>query len=116
MGWGGALRAGKAATAAEGWSTVVVDVSHVVWGMRLSTPEAPKAAPWHALAVVARTGMSIGPKGMLKSSNALEWNMVDLFKNPQLIKEVKAEFKERKGNSKYVPMIPPGPPPVPQKK
>jgi len=42
--------------------------------------------------------------------------MVDLFENPQLIKEVKAEFKERKGNSKYVPMIPPGPPPVPQKK
>ena len=44
-----------------------------------------------------------------------------ILKNPkknhsQLIKEVKAEFKERKGNSKYVPMIPPGPPPVPQKK
>jgi aminobenzoyl-glutamate utilization protein B len=60
--------------------------------------------------------MSIGHKGMIQASNALGMTMVDLFENPQLIKEVKAEFKERKGNSKYVPMIPPGPPPVPQKK
>ena len=41
--------------------------------------------------------------------------MVDLFQNPQLVKEVKAEFKERKGSSKYNPMIPQGPPPVPKK-
>jgi aminobenzoyl-glutamate utilization protein B len=41
--------------------------------------------------------------------------MVDLFEDPQLVKEVTAEFNERKGSGKYEAMIPPGPPPVPQK-
>jgi aminobenzoyl-glutamate utilization protein B len=60
--------------------------------------------------------MSIGHKGMLKATRALGMTMVDLFEDPQLVKEVTAEFKERKGSSKYKAMIPPGPPPVPQKK
>jgi len=59
--------------------------------------------------------MSIGHKGMIQATKALGMTMLDLFENPQLVKEVKAEFKERKGSSKYKPMIPPGPPPVPQK-
>ena len=116
VGMDGAIHALKETKPAQGGSTDVGDVSQLVPVVRLSTPAAPKDAPWHSWAVVACTGMSIGHKGMLKASNALGMTMVDLFENPQLIKEVKAEFKERKGNSKYVPMIPPGPPPVPQKK
>ena len=52
---------------------------------------------------------------MIHATKALGMTMVDLFENPQLVKEVKAEFKERKGSGKYKAMIPPGPPPVPQK-
>ena len=100
---------------AQGGSTDVGDVSQLVPVVRLSTPAAPKDAPWHSWAVVACTGMSIGHKGMLQASKALGMTMVDLFENPKLIKEVKAEFKERKGNSKYKAMIPDGPPPVPAK-
>ena len=38
--------------------------------------------------------------------------MVDIFEDPKLVKEIKAEFKERKGSRRYEPMIPPGPPPI----
>ena len=58
--------------------------------------------------------MSIGHKGMLFAAKSLSMTMVDLFENPQLVKEIKAEFKKRKGDKIYKAMIPDGPPPVPQ--
>ena len=97
---------------AQGGSTDVGDVSQLVPTVRLSTPAAPKDAPWHSWAVVACTGMSIGHKGMLHASKALGMTMVDIFEDPKLVKEIKAEYKERKGSSRYEPMIPPGPPPI----
>ena len=36
--------------------------------------------------------------------------MLDFYKNPKLIEEVKSEFLERKGDKVYDPRIPPGPP------
>ena len=38
--------------------------------------------------------------------------MVDLFEDAELRKQVQAEFKERKGDYIYKPMIPEGPPPL----
>jgi aminobenzoyl-glutamate utilization protein B len=38
--------------------------------------------------------------------------MVDLFENPKMVEEVKAEYKERKGDHEYNAMIPEGPPPI----
>ena len=38
--------------------------------------------------------------------------MVDLFEDQQLVEDVKAEFKERKGDYIYQAMIPEGPPPL----
>jgi aminobenzoyl-glutamate utilization protein B len=38
--------------------------------------------------------------------------MIDLFTNKTLLQEVKDEFKERKGDYEYEPMLPPGPPPI----
>ncbi|MEE1507170.1 MAG: amidohydrolase, partial [Candidatus Neomarinimicrobiota bacterium] len=49
------------------------------------------------------------------AAKSLSMTMVDLFENPQLVKEIKAEFKKRKGDKVYKAMIPDGPPPVPQK-
>jgi len=62
--------------------------------------------------VVATGGISIGHKGMVYASKALAMTMVDLFENPELIDEVKAEFNERKGDYVYEGMVPPGPPPL----
>ena len=95
-----------------GGSTDVGDVSYIVPTIRLGATIAPKGTPWHSWAVVATSGMSIGHKGMLYASKALAMTMVDLFENPELVKEVKAEFKERKGDYEYEGMIPPGPPPL----
>ncbi len=115
VGMDGSIHPIKETMPAQGGSTDVGDVSQIVPVVRLSAPAAPKDAPWHSWAVVACTGMSIGHKGMIHATKALGMTMVDLFQNPQLVKEVKAEFKERKGSSKYNAMIPPGPPPVPKK-
>jgi aminobenzoyl-glutamate utilization protein B len=37
--------------------------------------------------------------------------MVDLFENPKMVQEIKEEFKTRKGDEVYEPMIE-GPPPL----
>ncbi|MEQ9167463.1 MAG: amidohydrolase [Fulvivirga sp.] len=96
----------------RGGSTDVGDVSWVVPTIRLSATVAPKDTPWHSWAVVACSGMSIGHKGMLYATQALSMTMIDLFENAQLRDDVKAEFKERKGDYVYKGIVPDGPPPV----
>ncbi len=99
-----------------GGSTDVGDVSWNVPNINLYVTVAPKDTPWHSWAVVACGGMSIGHKGMLYASKAMSMTMLDLFENPKLVQKVKAEFKARKGDTKYQPIIPDGPPPIPAKK
>ena len=95
-----------------GGSTDVGDVSFVVPTVRLSATIAPKDTPWHSWAVVACGGMSIGHKGLAYASKAIAMTMVDLYENPKLRDQVKAEFKERKGDYVYKGMVPAGPPPI----
>ena len=95
---------------AQGGSTDVGDVSQLVPTIRMTATVASKGGPWHSWAVVACTGMSIGHKGMLYASKALGMTMVDLFKDPALIKRIKEDFKNNKTNSSYDPRIPAGPP------
>ena len=96
-----------------GGSTDVGDVSWNVANINLSVTTAPKDTPWHSWAVVACGGMSIGHKGMIYASEAMAMTMFDLYKNPDLVNKVKAEFKERKGSEVYTANIPEGPPPIP---
>ncbi len=98
-----------------GGSTDVGDVSWNVANINLGVTVAPKDTPWHSWAVVACAGMSIGHKGMIHAAKAMGMTMVDLFDNPKLVNQVKAEFKERKGNEVYEPMIE-GPAPINQGK
>jgi len=95
-----------------GGSTDVGDVSWNVPNINLSVTTAPKDTPWHSWAVVACGGMSIGHKGMAYAAKALGMTMADLFEDPKLVEQVKAEFLERKGEETYEPMIPEGPPPL----
>jgi aminobenzoyl-glutamate utilization protein B len=98
-----------------GGSTDVGDVSWNVANINLGVTVAPKDTPWHSWAVVACAGMSIGHKGMIHAAKAMGMTMVDLFDNPKLVNQVKAEYKERKGNEVYEPMIE-GPAPINQGK
>ncbi|WP_439100892.1 amidohydrolase [Congregibacter sp.] len=95
-----------------GGSTDVGDVSFVVPTISLAAPIAPKDVPWHSWAVVATGGMSIGHKGLVYASKALAMTMIDLYEDPDLIKAIKEEFKERKGDYEYEGILPPGPPPL----
>ncbi len=95
-----------------GGSTDVGDVSWNVANINLGVTTAPKDTPWHSWAVVACGGMSIGHKGMTYASKALAFTMIDLFEDPKKVEEVKAEYKERKGDHIYKAMIPEGPPPI----
>lgn len=95
-----------------GGSTDVGDVSWNVPNINLSVTTAPKGTPWHSWAVVACGGMSIGHKGLSYASKAMAMTMADLFENPELVKKVKVEFRERKGDEVYKAIIPEGPPPI----
>ncbi|MDH5380219.1 MAG: amidohydrolase [Cyclobacteriaceae bacterium] len=95
-----------------GGSTDVGDVSWITPEISLSATTAPIGTAWHSWAVVACGGMSIGHKGMIFSAKALALTMVDLFENEKLVAAMRSEFKERKGNVVYEPILPEGPPPV----
>ncbi len=94
-----------------GGSTDVGDVSWNVANINLGVTVAPKDTPWHSWAVVACGGMSIGHKGMIYASKAMSMTMLDLFENPDMVKDVKAEYVKRKGDIVWEPMID-GPPPI----
>ncbi len=96
---------------AGGGSTDVGDVSWNVPNINLGVSVAPYDTPWHSWAVVACGGMSIGHKGMLHAAKALGLTAVDLFEDAKLRTKVIEEFKQRKGNEIYEPMID-GPPPI----
>jgi len=100
---------------AGGGSTDVGDVSWVVPTIRLGVATAPLGTPWHSWAVVACGGMSIGHKGMLHASKTLSMTMVDLFEDPKKVEAVKAEYKQRKGDTVYKGLLPDGPPPLDRK-
>lgn len=99
--------------APPGGSTDVGDVSWITPQISLASTTAPIGTPWHSWAVVACGGMSIGHKGLLFAAKALGMTMVDLFEDPALVKAIRTEFTERKGDNKYSAILPEGPPPVP---
>lgn len=98
---------------AGGGSTDVGDVSHIVPVISLGATTAPYKCPWHSWGVVACGGMSIGHKGMLFAAKSMATTMVDLFEDASLRDEINAEFKKRKGNEVWEPLVPEGPAPIP---
>jgi len=88
------------------------DVSWNVPNINLGVTTAPEDTPWHSWAVVACGGMSIGHKGMTYASKAMGMTMLDLFEDADLVKNIKTEYKERKGEAVYEAIVPAGPPPI----
>ena len=54
--------------------------------------------------------MSIGHKGMVFAAKALAMTLVDVFENEKLRSDIRAEFKDRKGDYNYEAILPEGPP------
>jgi aminobenzoyl-glutamate utilization protein B len=57
--------------------------------------------------------MSIGHKGMLYAATALAATMVDLYRKPDVLTAVRAEFASKSRGTTYRAYVPDGPPPVP---
>lgn len=79
----------------EGGSTDVAEVSWIAPTIHLSTTCAPHGIPWHSWAVVASSKHPIGYKGMFLAAKVLATTALDLFRSPDILKEMKKEFKEK---------------------
>jgi aminobenzoyl-glutamate utilization protein B len=90
-----------------GGSTDVGDVSWTVPTVGLSTATWVPGTPAHSWQAVAAGGMSIGRKGMVNAAKTLALTATDLFENPQLLKDAKAEFEKVRGTKdfKYQAMV-----------
>jgi aminobenzoyl-glutamate utilization protein B len=58
--------------------------------------------------------MSIGHKGMITASQTLAATMVDLYEKPALLREIRAEFEQQRGDVVYKAYLPEGPPRLPK--
>jgi aminobenzoyl-glutamate utilization protein B len=87
-------------------STDVGDVSWVVPTSGLRVASYTFGAPGHSWQIVACTGMSIGEKGLKVAAKALAASAVDLFSNPKLLKEARADFEKRRGPEPFTTLIP----------
>ncbi len=73
------------------------DVSWVVptVGLRVATyPPGTSAHSWQA---VAAAGSPFGAKGAVVAAKALALTAADLMRSPELLKQARAEFEQRRG-------------------
>ncbi len=89
----------------SGGSTDVGDVSWTVPTMGLRTATWVPGTPAHSWQAVAAGGTGIGRKGMMVAAKAIALTAMDLYNNPQLIKDAKAEFDTRKGGYQYKALV-----------
>lgn len=98
-----------------GPSTDAADVSQIVPTVGLRVTTAPVDVPWHSWATVASHGTYAGVKGAIVASKVLAATGIDLFTQPQLLKDAKAEFDKMKNGKVYqTPLTKDQKPPIPQ--
>jgi len=76
------------------------DTGDVSWTVPLAALQAATwvpGTPAHSWQAVAAGGMSIGHKGMLVAAKTLALSAVDLYRDPSLIAQARAEFEDRRG-------------------
>jgi aminobenzoyl-glutamate utilization protein B len=76
-------------------ATDVGDLSQLVPVSMLATACFPTGAPGHSWANVATGGMSIGHKGMIHAAKVMAASAVELFSNPDRLKQVREEFEKK---------------------
>jgi len=87
-------------------STDVADVSWVTPTMEFTTATNAIGVPAHSWQSVALNGMSIGHKSLIFAAKIIAGSALDLLTKPKLLKKVRDEFKERKGDRIYTSPIP----------
>ena len=87
-------------------STDVGDVSWNVPTAGLRTATWVPGTASHSWQAVASGGMSIGLKGAELAATVLSSSAIEIYQNPQIIKEASNELKERTGeNFNYFPLL-----------
>jgi aminobenzoyl-glutamate utilization protein B len=80
-----------------GGSTDVADVSWVVPTSGINTATWVPGTSAHSWQAIAAGGTSIGMKGMLVAAKTLALSAIDLFSDPKLIADAKAEYQRAVG-------------------
>jgi aminobenzoyl-glutamate utilization protein B len=86
-------------------STDVGDVSWQVPTSGFSTACWVPGTPAHSWQAVACGGTTIGKKGMLLAAKVLAASAWDLYQEPKLLEDAKAEFKRRLDGRTYTPLL-----------
>jgi aminobenzoyl-glutamate utilization protein B len=68
----------------------------------------PTGIGWHNWQISQCSGGSVGRKAMQVAANVLACSAIDLFKNPDILKEAQKELAESLGGRKYKPLLPDG--------
>ncbi len=91
--------------------TASTDAGDVSWNVPTIGFSAASFVPGvvpHTWQSTASAGMSIGQKGMLIAAKALAVTAADLFANPQLVQDAKADFQSKLQGKTYKSGIPSG--------
>jgi aminobenzoyl-glutamate utilization protein B len=89
-------------------STDVADVSWIVPTAGFATACWVPGTSAHSWQAVAAGGTAIGRRGMVLAARTLAATAWDLFRDPRLLAQAKAEHRERLAGRKYRPLIEPG--------
>lgn len=87
-------------------STDVGDVSKVTPTAQLMVGCYPIGTPSHSWQLVAQGKSSIAQRGMERAGEVMGETIIDLLKNPETIKEAKAEFDEATKDIKDISLMP----------
>jgi aminobenzoyl-glutamate utilization protein B len=98
-------------------STDVGDVSWLIPTTGLGTATWVPGTAAHTWQTTAADGMTIGLKGMLNAAKTIAMTGVDLFSNPKLVEQAKAEFLKQRGKDfQYKPLVGDRKPPLDYRK
>ena len=85
-------------------STDVGDVSWLVPTAQINVVTFPSNSPGHSWQNVSCGHTSIGHKGLLTAGKVIAATAIDLYENPQIIADAKAEFDKRAAGGYYCPV------------
>jgi aminobenzoyl-glutamate utilization protein B len=86
-------------------STDVGDVSYTLPTVGLNAATWVTGTAAHSWQAVASGGTDIGIKGMMVAAKTMAFTAIDLFQNPEIIKNAKAEFMDSKGIYQYKALL-----------
>ena len=89
-----------------GGSTDVGDVSWLVPTVGFGTAAFIPGSAGHSWQIVASGGTTIGTKALINAAKVFTLTAIDLYTNPKLVEQAKAEFEQKKGKDfKYIPLL-----------